>query len=314
MRRIFILIPFIFLSCSGAPNKKPVQNDQPITSSEEIATIKDYSCTELLTALVRSSNALAFESFNKSEVQARIIATETDKLTIELYKSDISDRTGSEREMENTVGWLEFFSKRNKLMDITHDPDNPKELKYDKSILEGYNLLESCNAVTTPTRPSQHSGWSDVMLEKDIRFNGKVGRYFTLTEFKDNFGKPDSVKWLKDEAPCFTIFDTEAPDDTYIYKDGSRFETSKDSVAVDEFWFKNGNFITYKGVKIDASTTMDEIQRLFPTAVKGRLGLDKEGTLWVIKLREDDTGMSDGHIKLFFKNDMVYFMHWWFPC
>ncbi|WP_293924315.1 hypothetical protein [Sphingobacterium sp. UBA6320] len=56
------------------------------------------------------------------------------------------------------------------------------------------------------------------------------------------------------------------------------------------------------------------MQRLFPTAVKGRLGMDKEGKLWVIQLKEDVNGSSDGHIKIFFKNGRVYFMHWWFPC
>ena len=135
-----------------------------------------------------------------------------------------------------------------------------------------------------------------------------------MDEFAKVFGKPDSIKLLKDEAPCMTIFDTEAPDDQYLYKSGSRFETSKDKVAVDEFWFLNGNFITYKAIRIDAGTTMADMQRLFPTAVKGRLGMDKEGKLWVIQLKEDENGSSDGHIKIFFKNGRVYFMHWWFPC
>lgn len=314
MIRIFALIPFIFFSCMGAPDKVPGKNDPDSMSTEELATTKNYSCAELVTILVRSSNAVVFDAFNKSDVQARVTSRTSDKLTIELYKLDISDRSGSARQMENTIGWLEFFSPDNKLFDITHDPDNPKELKYDKSILEGHNLFELCNVATAPAKPAQQGASNDVMLEKDIRFNGKLGRYFTLTEFKNNFGKPDSVKWLKDEAPCVTIFGTEAPDDTYLYKDGSRFESRKDSVAVDEFWFKSGNFITYKGMKIDANTTMEEMQRLFPTAVKGRLGLDKEGMLWLIKLREDESGISDGHIKLFFKNNKVYFMHWWHPC
>ncbi|MCH5719818.1 hypothetical protein [Niabella hibiscisoli] len=135
-----------------------------------------------------------------------------------------------------------------------------------------------------------------------------------MAEFEKVFGKPDSIQLLKDEAPCITIFDTEAPDDKYLYKSGSRFETSKDRVAVDEFWFRDGNFITYKNIRIDANTTMNDIKQLFPTAVSGKLGMDKEGKLWVIQLKEDHEGISDGHIKIFFRDGKISFMHWWFPC
>lgn len=168
--------------------------------------------------------------------------------------------------------------------------------------------------VFTSAKPETAYESSDAMQEKDIRFNGKLKRFFTLKEFEQVFGRLDSTRLLKDEAPCVTIFGTEAPEDRYLYKNGSRFETSKDSVAVDEFWFKDGNYITYKGTRIDAGTTMEDIEKLFPNAVKGRLGMDKEGKLWVVKLREDDNGSSYGHIKLFFKNNRVYFMHWWLPC
>ena len=179
--------------------------------------------------------------------------------------------------------------------------------KDNKAVSKGDDILSL-------PKPDTAYGSSDVMQEKDIRFNGKLKRFFTVKEFEQVFGRPDSIRLLMDEEPCVTIFGTEAPEDKYLYKNGSRFENNKDSIAVDEFWFQQGNFITYKGIRIDAETTMEDIQKLFPTAVKGMLGLDKEGKLWVVKLREDDTGLSDGHIKLFFKNNRVYFMHWWLPC
>lgn len=60
--------------------------------------------------------------------------------------------------------------------------------------------------------------------------------------------------------------------------------------------------------------TMNEIKQLFPTAVSGRLDVDKEGKLWVIQLRENSEEISDGHIKIFFRDGKVSFMHWWLPC
>lgn len=179
--------------------------------------------------------------------------------------------------------------------------------KDNKAVSKGDNVVASA-------KPDTAYESSDVMQEKDIRFNGKLKRFFTLKEFEQVFGTPDSIRLLKDEEPCVTIFGTEAPEDKYLYKNGSRFENNKDSIALDEFWFQQGNFIAYKGIRIDSGTTLEDIQKLFPTAVKGILGLDKEGKLWVVKLREDDNGLSDGHIKLFFKNNRVYFMHWWLPC
>lgn len=154
----------------------------------------------------------------------------------------------------------------------------------------------------------------DVMLVDDIRFNGQLKRFFTMSDFEKVFGTADSTKLLQEEAPCITIFDTEAPDDKYLYKDGSRFETHQQQVVVDEFWFTNGNYITYKGGRIDANTTINGMKKLFPAAGMGKINEYREGELQLMVLKEDNEGTSDGHIKLFFKNGKVYFMHWWLPC
>ncbi|SDD26654.1 hypothetical protein [Niabella drilacis] len=307
MLRYLSLISITLLSCPS-PRDKASHPAKATDSADKIAP--DISCGQILSNLVRSGNAVAFKHFERSIVKAKIDYITTDKARIKLFVPDISDRPGKEQ----TVGWLEFYKQTGKLMDITGDPGRPLELQYDKTILHGHDLFRLCNSGTAVAKPGTGYEPGDVILEKDIRFNGKVQRFFSLAEFEQFFGKPDSIKLLADEAPCITIFDTGAPDDKYLYKNGSRFETSGNNVAVDEYWFLNGNFITYKGIRIDAGTTMDDMQRLFPTAVKRRLGLDKEGKQWVIKLREDEKGVSDGHIKLFFSNNKVCFMHWWFSC
>jgi hypothetical protein len=161
---------------------------------------------------------------------------------------------------------------------------------------------------------------NEVMPEDDILFNGKLKRYFSLTDFEKIFGKADSIKLMSEEAPCTYIF--ENPDgskdmnDQYLYKNGSRFENTKDKVAVDEFRFINGNYILYKGIKIDAKTTINDLKPIFPNAIRniGTLDVYGEGKFQVIQLREDSEGISDGHLNLFFKNNRICFMHWWFPC
>lgn len=166
-------------------------------------------------------------------------------------------------------------------------------------------------------------GQNEVMSEDEVLFNGKLKRYFTIKEFEKVFGKSDSLKQLAKEEPCTFIFDTELKDDgsnmddfLYYYKEGSRFENYKEKMAVDEFRFTKTNFILFKGVKLNSSTTVNDLKNLFPNAMNeiGTMDVYNEGKLQVIQLREDENNVSDGHINIFIKNGKLYYMHWWFPC
>ncbi|MDN3691783.1 hypothetical protein QWZ06_05715 [Chryseobacterium tructae] len=159
-------------------------------------------------------------------------------------------------------------------------------------------------------------GQDDVMLAEDIRFNGKVKRIFDLNDFEKVFGKADSTKLMADEQPCAYIFEDGTINDQYLYKNGSCFENSEKKVGVNEFRFLNGNFILYKGIRIDAKTTMEDIKKIFPNSVRNIDHLERfgQGELPVIRLREDQDGISDGHINMYFKNKNIYSISWWFPC
>lgn len=191
--------------------------------------------------------------------------------------------------------------------------NNPKEEEvFDENILE--NIIVSDNIVITDYL-------NDVMLEEDILFNGKLKRYFTLKEFENVFGKADSTLLMSEEEPCSYIFDnedgTKDMQDTYLYKDGSRFEKSKQQVAVDEFRFTSNNFILYKGKLLDSSSTIMDLQEIFPNALKSisrNVDNNKEKGFESIILMEDENGNSDGHIRMFIKNDKLYSIWWWFPC
>jgi hypothetical protein len=305
----------VLLSCQRpSGNKSQPASTSDTTNATMTRDDQKMSCEQLLSAIVKSSNAGALKNFSDT-LQVRLEFLTAEKARIKLYViSDILEDPAIRKRAQNAVGWLEFHRRTKQLTDITNDPDKPLVLKYDTTLLQKHDLYTLCATEAAIAKPGTGYEQRDVMREADIRFNGKLKRFFTRADFEKVFGKPDSIQLLKDEAPCVTIFGTEAPDDQYLYKDGSCFETSKDSVAVAEFRFQNGNFITYKGKRIDANTTMNDIKQLFPTAVSGRLGMDKEGKLWVIQLREDNEGVSDGHIKIFFRDGKISFMHWWFPC
>jgi hypothetical protein len=161
---------------------------------------------------------------------------------------------------------------------------------------------------------------AEVMLEKDLSFNGKLGRYFTLNEFENVFGKPDSIVLVSKTELCNYIFENEDGskdlEDKFFYKDGSRFENSKNEVAVDEFQFTKKNFIKFKNIILNSETTKEDLKKYFPYAMKHIEYIDvyNEGTTEVIQLREDDQNKSDGHILMFIKNNKLHAIHWWFPC
>lgn len=315
MSRIVVFFALVLFSCQGQSTNKAQQKTDTVDAKNIVPKKNTVSCEQVATQLVKSSNAVALSQFGDTLVQAAVAYLDPEKLTIKLYViNDISETPSEKRLVERAVGWLEFYQKTGQLLDITNDPDNPLTLRYDKRIVQEHDLSSLCRSAAVIAKAGSGYALRDVMLDKDIKFNGKLDRFFTRGEFEKVFGRPDSIQLLKDEAPCVTIFDTEAPDDKYLYKNGSRFETSGDSVAVEEFWFLNGNFISYNGIRIDANTTIEDMQQLFPTAVSERQGMDKVGKLWVIRLREDNEGIVDGHIRMYFKDGKAQSIHWWSPC
>ena len=161
---------------------------------------------------------------------------------------------------------------------------------------------------------------AEVMLEEDLSFNGKLNRYFTLKEFENVFGKPDSIVLVSKTELCNYIFENEDGskdlEDKFFYKDGSRFENSKNKIAVDEFRFTKKNFIKFKNIILNAQTTKEDLKKYFPYAMKHIEYIDvyNEGVTETIQLREEDQNKSDGYILLFIKNNKLQHMHWWFPC
>ncbi|MEA1849660.1 hypothetical protein U9K52_12115 [Chryseobacterium sp. MHB01] len=160
----------------------------------------------------------------------------------------------------------------------------------------------------------------EIMNEKDILFNGKLKRYFSLSKFHSMLGKPDSVKLLSDEEPCTNIFQepdgTIDPQTKYLFKNGTRFENFRDKVAIDEVRFNHGDFIVFHHRRLDNHSTLDDLKDLFPNAVKKIRAIEVPGVgkLQVIQLREDRNNASDGHINMMIRKGKLYSLKWWFPC
>lgn len=179
----------------------------------------------------------------------------------------------------------------------------------------------SKSPVTETAPPDKSQPNSIEILDADLMlFNGKVKRFFSLKDFKKNFGEPDSTKLMRREERCAYVFQnidaTKSLNDKFLYKNGSRFENSDKKVAIDEFKFTKNNFILYKGITFNASTTIAQLKKIFPNAVENidTMNVYGEGKLQMIQLREGNYELYDGHINIFLKNGKLYCMQWWLPC
>jgi len=136
-------------------------------------------------------------------------------------------------------------------------------------------------------------------------------RLFIVTEFEEVFGKADSTIIM--EETCSPKFENE--DDSldsygkYLYKNGSRFKNSKDKVLVDEFRFTKNNFILYKGQKLDSSTTISDMEKIFPMPLSAYSDI-VNGEQYIILIEQDDN-IPDNTVGIFFKNERLYYIVWW---
>lgn len=199
--------------------------------------------------------------------------------------------------------------------------NSPQESS-EKAISQQENQSSPVSSPSQPALPPKAGNDTaiEVLNAEEILLNGKLKRYFSIAQFRSLLGTPDSSRLLSEEQPCNTIFEeadgSVDPKATYLYKNGSRYENTQDKVAIDEVSFTHGDFIVYHGMMLNARTTVDDLRKLFPNAVKhiGIMDVNGNGELQVIQLREDNNNISDGHIRLFLKDGRLYSMHWWFPC
>ncbi len=144
---IFTATAILSFSCAKKQEKTvPTQSPNTAQPSQKttVKTEKKYtSCEDFITDMVKSSNASALKTFNDTRIRIEEITSE--KIIIEIYVSnDISEDPSVEQITDHAVGWLEYFPASGKLQDITKDPEEPENLKYDHSVLTGKEIIALC--------------------------------------------------------------------------------------------------------------------------------------------------------------------------
>lgn len=201
MKSAVSLLMLFLMSCSGPvrPEGRKGSRKDPVDGKKTVVPPKAYSCEELLLAIVKSGNLKMLQDF--PEVLLRIDDVSAQKITVQLYNNDISDRSGQVRQVENTLGWLEFFPESGKLMDITADPESPVEVSYDTTLLSGRDLFKVCGI-------SKHSGPEKQRQNTTTLDNQWHGSYRFSAYNRDG------------QKTAFDIVITTADDITVKYTDG----------------------------------------------------------------------------------------------
>ncbi|MFV0304330.1 MAG: hypothetical protein ACK5IC_02460 [Moheibacter sp.] len=138
------LIIFLILILSISCKKNTIISSDSSIPVLDATPKKSYTtCEELLSDIIKSSNAIAVQSF--SNIQIRIENVSAEKIKIELFvQNDISEDPSVKRITDQTVGWLVFFPSTQKLLDITNDTENPKILEFDMKILSNVDIENLC--------------------------------------------------------------------------------------------------------------------------------------------------------------------------
>ncbi|WP_211999824.1 hypothetical protein [Chitinophaga sp. HK235] len=141
-----------------------------------------------------------------------------------------------------------------------------------------------------------------------VMINNKVPLHTSLSRFKAAFGEADSLVTPDWTYICDAQFEEEFE---YFYKNGSRFELYKDSLACDEFRLTPAQTVSYEGITFSHNTTWADMKKRFPKAVRQA---ENEGYTDMITLRDADVKESDSSVRFFFENGILVRIVYFIPC
>lgn len=165
--------------------------------------------------------------------------------------------------------------------------------------------------------PTAATGENKEYLEPfSIRINGKYPLVTSVKNINSLLGKPDSIATINWAETCSSDFRNE--DSRIAYYKGIEFEQFGDSLDFQTIDFsKNKNLFLQSGdLKLDGSTTLDEIGKRYPNAVKeiskGFYQIDGKTTDSIVLPPSKE--LADGQWILMFQDGKLIRIDDWFPC
>lgn len=145
--------------------------------------------------------------------------------------------------------------------------------------------------------------WNEALI------NGKLELTISKRDFEATYKKADSIITPKYEDICGTDEDSNFQ---YYYYKGLKYELDNGIMNFRQVIFskKSPFSFTYKGQKLDGTTKLDDVAKLFPDAIKNVDRTQKETS---IRLGSADV-MDDSDWRFTFKNGYLIMIECFFPC
>jgi hypothetical protein len=170
---------------------------------------------------------------------------------------------------------------------------------------------------STPVPQTNLTGENDEYLDWGrVLINGKLPLVTSVKNMEGLLGKADSVISINWDNTCSSRYASE--DSKNAYFDGMQFEQFRDSLDFQQINFSknHGVFLQSGSLKLNHATTLDEIKKHFPKAVKniskGFYLIDGKKTDAVNLPPSKD--LSEGQWILVFQNGKLIRIDNWFPC
>lgn len=152
-------------------------------------------------------------------------------------------------------------------------------------------------------------------IDRDsVRINGKIPFISNNNDISKLLGKPDTIITPNYDEICASYF---GEDFKYVYIKGCIFEIYGDRAVLCSIDFRNQFDIKLKtqNLTLDHNTTLDELQKIFPNAVKNKheLFVSELGKTISIGLAPS-INPSDDHWLLLFIDGRLIRIDYWMPC
>lgn len=148
---------------------KEEKKDILIESTKINNSVKEkLPCDNVIRKVIESSN-LDLKIYKDYFV--RIEEVKNDSISIQVYfENNLSDNPKEKQIVESTIAWLLFLPNEKKLLNVTADPENPINIKYNfndlNSVCESCNIKQIENSITTKLDSNTNSeDCKDITLE-----------------------------------------------------------------------------------------------------------------------------------------------------
>lgn len=154
-------------------------------------------------------------------------------------------------------------------------------------------------------------GQAEYLDFKGVKLNGTTSVLTNLNTVTKLFGKPDSIETLDTSDMCVSFFEAY----NFAYYKNIKFEQFKDTLVLMEINFENNSkyYLKIDNLKLNQETTLEEIKKYYPNAVKNIYPISESVDKFGIQLEVAKAPTDDKWI-LIFRNNKLVKVQYYVPC